>query len=237
MLLLVQLLAVLTLMAKYCVALRDYPREVAGWVLAPATLTMAVSTFLTTWFHRRTLRHFWLLVGVVGCALCLWWMSSVDNFTSKGQVALMMGCWGLFVGLLPPAFLQDEVEGLDRRDSLYGGAVAVVFLIVPIVVVPTMTSTVVSAWADRAADAQRMNVRENRPEVQESSARVADYYRQRGVGGPELAQMTATVLGGSVKSEAVAHGIQSGLRFLSLVVGGVGLLVTTLLFLPGRAAP
>ena len=43
-------------------------------------------------------------------------------------------------------FLQDEVEGLDRRDSLYGGAVAVVFLIVPIVVIPNMTSTIVSAW-------------------------------------------------------------------------------------------
>ena len=91
MLLLLQLLAVLTVMAKYCLALRDYPREVAGWILASATLTMAVSTFLTTWFHRQGLRHVWLLVGVVGCAACLWWMSSVDNFTSKGQVALMLG--------------------------------------------------------------------------------------------------------------------------------------------------
>src|SRR5262249_37627337 len=139
----------------------------------------------------------------------------------------------LFVGLLPPAFLQDEVEALDRRDALYGGAVAGVFLIVPIVVVPYMTSTGVSAWADRAADAPRMNLRENRPAGQESSARVADYYRQRGVGGPELSQLTSTVLGNSVKTEAVAHGIQSGLRFLSLIVGGFGLVITTLLFLPG----
>ena len=84
-LLLMQLLAVFTLMAKYCVDVREYPRAVAGWVLAPATFSMAVSTFLTTWFHRRGLRHFWLLVGVVGCAACLWWMSSVDNFTSKGR--------------------------------------------------------------------------------------------------------------------------------------------------------
>src|SRR5207249_8852158 len=138
---------------------------------------------------------------------------------------LMLGSWGLFVGLLPPVFLQDEVEGLDRRDILYGGAVAVVFLIVPIVVVPTMTSTIVSAWADRAADAQRMNLRENRPEIQEASAKVADYYRQRGVGGPEFSQKTSTVLGSSVKADAVAHGIRSGLRFLSLFVGSFGLLV------------
>jgi hypothetical protein len=98
-----------------------------------------------------------------------------------------------------------------------------------------MTSTVISAWADRAADAQRMNLRENRPELQESAARIADYYRQRGVSGPELSQLTSGVLAGQVKSDAVAHGIQSGLRFLSLVVGGVGLLVTVLLF-PGAPA-
>jgi MFS family permease len=229
MLMLLQLLAVLTLMAKYCTGLRDYPREVAGWVLTPATVTMAVSTFLTTWFHRPALRHCWLLLGVIGCAACLWWMSFADNFTAKSQVALMIGSWGLFVGLFPPAFLQDEVEGLDRRDSLYGGAVAVVFLIVPIVVVPTMTSTIVSAWADRSADAQRMNLRENQPELQESSARIADYYRQRGVAGPDLSQLTATVLGGQVKNDAVTHGIQSGLRFLSLIVGSIGLVVTALL--------
>jgi MFS family permease len=233
-LMLLQLLAVLTLMANYCLSLRDYPREVAGWVLAPATLTMTISTLLTTYFHRRALRHFWLLAGVVGCACCLWWMSSVDSFTSKEQVALMIGSWGLFVGLFPPSFLQDEIESLDRKDSLYGGAVAVVFLVVPMVVVPTMTSTIVSAWADRAADAQRLNLRQNSPELQESSARIADYYRQRSVSGPELSQMTSSVLGGSVKSDAVAHGIQSGLRFLSLVVGGVGLVVTILLILPRK---
>jgi hypothetical protein len=229
MLMLLQLLAVLTLMANYCLSLRDYPRDVAGWVLAPATFTMGLSTVLTTWFHNRSLRHLWLLIGVAGCTACLWWMSSADNFTSKEQVALMIGCWGLFVGLFPPAFLQDEVEGLDRRDSLYGGAVAVVFLIVPIVVVPTMTSTIVSAWADRAADAQRMNLRDNRPEVQEASARVADYFRQRGVDGPELSKATSAVLGSSVKADAVAHGIRSGLRFLCIFVGGSGLVVTMLL--------
>jgi hypothetical protein len=229
MLLLVQLLAVLTVLSKYGVSLRDYPRSVVGWMLVPATPAMALTTLLTLRFRCRSLRHVWLLVGVLGCAGCLWWMSSLDDFTSKGHVSFMVGCWGLFLGLLPPVFLQDEVEVLDRRDSLYGGALAIVFLVVPIIVVPTMTSTVISAWSDRAADAERMNIRENRPEVQMSSARIADYYRQRGVGNADLSQMTSTVLGGFVKSEAVARGIQSGLRFLSLAVGGLGLVVFLLL--------
>jgi MFS family permease len=229
MLMMLQLEAALSLMANYCVSLRSYPREVAGWILAPATLTMTVSTLLTTWFRRRALRHFWLLIGVVGCAACLWWMSAVDNFTSKEQVAWMVGCWGLFLGLFPPAFLQDEVEGLDRRDSMYGGALAAVFFVVPMVVVPSMTSTIVSAWTDRALDAERLNVRRNSPEVEESSERVAGYYRQRGVGAPGSSQMAADVLGGFVKVKATAIGIQTGLRFLSLVVGGIGLLLTVLL--------
>jgi hypothetical protein len=231
MLMLLQLLAVLSLMANYCIRLRHYPREVTGWILAPATLTMAASTFLTTRYHRRALRHFWLFIGVVGCAACLWWISGVDNFTSKEKVALMIGCWGLFIGLFPPAFLQDEVEGLDRRDSTYGSALAIVFFVVPIVVIPSMTSTIVSAWTDRALDAERLNLRPNRPEVEESSARVADYYRKRGVGAPESSQMAAGLLGGFVRVEAAAIGIQTGLRFLSLIVGGIGLLVTLLLML------
>ena len=42
-LLLLQLLAGLTLLAKYCVALRDYPRETTGWILAAAWLSAASS--------------------------------------------------------------------------------------------------------------------------------------------------------------------------------------------------
>lgn len=235
MLLLVQLLAVLTLVAEYLIELRDYPREVAGWILAPATAAMALSTFLTTYFHRRSLRHFWLLVGVLGCAGSLWWMSSVDNFTNKEQIAVMMGCWGLFVGLLPPSFLQDEVEGLDRRDALYAGALAVVCLVVPLIVIPTATSTAISEWTDRAFEVERLNVRENRPEVQEGFARTADYYRQRGVEGAEATQMSATVVGGFVKTEAAAEGIQRGLQLLSLGIGSIGLVVTVLLVWPPRS--
>jgi hypothetical protein len=87
----------------------------------------------------------------------------------------------------------------------------------------------VSAWTDRALDAERLNLRPNRPEVAESAARVAGYYQQHGVGEAESFQMASGVLGGFAKTEAVAHGIQSGLRFLSLIVGVLGLLMMALL--------
>jgi len=235
MLLLLQLGAFLTVMSKYLTGVRDYPRDVAGWLLAPATLTMAVSTFLTTYFHRKSLRHFWLLVGVIGTSACLWHISSFDLFMPRSHVALVLGCWGLFLGLFPPAFLTDEVEMLDRRDALYGGAVAVVCLIIPLVVVPTMANTVISAWSDRAVDAERMNLRAERPVVGESSTRVADYYQQRGVAGGELAQRTGTVLGAYAQMEGVSRGVQAGFTFLSLITGGMGLVVTMLLWTATRA--
>ena len=60
-----------------------------------------------------------------------------------------------------------------------------------------------------------MNLRENRPAVEQASARIADYFHQRGLFGAELQQETGRVLGGFATLEGVAHGFRSGLRFLS----------------------
>jgi MFS family permease len=229
MLLLLELGAVMGLMGKYLTGLRDFPRDTAGWILASATPAMAAATLLTVVFHRRSLRFVWFLVGVSGSAASLWWMSSVDNFTSKEQVATMLGCWGFCIGLYPPVFLPIEVESLDRRDSMYAGAIAIVCLVIPLLVIPNTMSTIVSVWTDRALDTERMNISENRPEVMAAQLRIADYYRQHGVDGPELAQETGRVLGTFVTVEAASHGISSGLRFLSIAVCLLGLLVAALL--------
>ena len=114
-LMLLHLVAVLTIVGMYCTELRGYPRTVAGWLMVPASVTMATTTFLTTRFHRRSLRHLWLLTGFVGSAACVWWLSSIDNFTPKEHVAIMLACWGALLGLIPPVFLTDEVEGIDAR--------------------------------------------------------------------------------------------------------------------------
>src|SRR5215467_12441265 len=231
---LTQLVGVLTIVGNYGTQLRDYPRITAGWLMVPATLTMASSTFLTTWLHRRGLRHVWLVVGVVGAAACVWWLSSIDNFTPKEHVALILACWGAFLGLIPPVFLTDEIEGLNPRDFLYAGALAVVGLVVPILTVPTATGTVIKAWSDRAEDTYRLNLSTNRPSVSEAADRVANYYRQRGLSGPALQQETGTVLGGFAKLESVAAGFQWGLRFLSVTMLLLGLTVGLLLWQAAR---
>ena len=150
-LMLLQLLAVLTLMANYCLELRDYPRD--GDRLDPGAgdadhggLDVPDHLVSSPGAAARLAARSASSAAPAVCGGCPPWTTS----RAREQVALMIGCWGLFVGLFPPVFLQDEVEGLDRRDFLYGGALAVVVLIVPIVVIPTMTSTIVSAWSDRA---------------------------------------------------------------------------------------
>src|SRR5262249_10093790 len=134
-LMLTQLVGVLTIVGMYATELREYPRITAGWLMVPTTLTMAAATFLTTVFHRRSLRHVWLVVGVVGTAACVWWLSSLDNFTPKEHVALILACWGAFLGLIPPVFQTDEIEGLNPKDFLYAGALAIVGLVTPIITV------------------------------------------------------------------------------------------------------
>ena len=147
---------------------------------------------------------------------------------------VMLACWGAFLGLIPPVFLTDEIEGLDPKDMLYAGALGIVGLVVPIITVPTATGTVIKAWSDRALDVYRLNLRENRPAVEQASARVADYFHQRGLSGAGLQQETSRVLGGFATLESVAHGFRSGLRFLSLMMLGIGLVVADLARL-GRA--
>jgi MFS family permease len=233
-LMLTQLVGVLTIVGMYTTELRDYPRITAGWLMVPTSLAMAATTFLTVWFHRRSLRHVWLVVGMLGTAASVWWLSSLDNFTPKGHVVGMLACWGAFLGLIPPVFLTDEVEGLNPSDALYGLALAVVGLVVPLLTVPTATATVVKAASDRALDTYRLNLSTNRPAVREAALRVADYYRQRGQSGPALEQETATVLGGFATVESIAYGFRVGLRFFSLMMLTIGLALALLLWQAAR---
>jgi hypothetical protein len=203
--------------------------------MVPGTLTMASTTLLTTWFHRRSLRHVWLVVGVVGTAACVWCLSSLDNFTPKEHLALILACWGAFLGLIPPVFLTDEIEGVSRQDALYAGALALVGLVVPILTIPTATGTMIKAWSDRAEDTYRLNLSTNRPPVSEAVNRVADYFQQRGLSGPALQQETGTVLGGFAKVESVAAGFQWGLRWLSLMMLTLGLVIALLLWQAARS--
>jgi MFS family permease len=224
-LMLLHLVAVLTIVGMYATELRAYPRTTAAWLMVPTALTMAASTLLTTIFHRRRLRHAWLVVAVVGAAGCVWWLSSVDNLTPKEHIALILACWGAFIGLIPPVFLTDEVEGLSRQDALYAGALAVVALVVPLITVPTATGTVIKAWSDRALDTYRLNLSTNRPAVSDAAAQVADDYRQHGLSGPALQQETGRILGGFATVESVAFGFRHGLRFLSLSMLILGLAI------------
>jgi hypothetical protein len=70
--------------------------------------------------------------------------------------------------------------------------------------------------------------------VSEAAARVADYYQQRGQSGPVQQQETATVLGGFATLESAAYGFRHGLRFLSLTMLTIGLIVTALMWRAAR---
>ena len=70
--------------------------------------------------------------------------------------------------------------------------------------------------------------------MSEAGSRVADYYQQHGLSGPELQDETGRVLGGFAAVESVAWGFRWGLRFLSLMMLVPGLPVALLLWRSAR---
>ena len=231
---LLHIVAVLTIVGMYATELRGYPRTTAGWLMVPTTLTMASTTLLTTWFHRRSLRHVWLVIGLVGAAACIWWLSSLDNFTPKEHMTVILACWGAFLGLIPPVFLTDEIEGLNPKDGLYAGALAVVALVVPILTVPTATGTVIKAWSDRAEDhlpAQPQHQPPGGVGGRRSRRRVLSAAR------PERARSPAgdRHRPGRLRQGRERRGrVPMGLHFLSLMMLTLGLTVALLLWQAAR---
>jgi hypothetical protein len=96
------------------------------------------------------------------------------------------------------------------------------------------TGTVIKAWSDPVLDTYRLNLSTNRPAVSEAAARVADYYKQRGLSGPAVQQETGTVLGTFATVESVAFGFRQGLWFFSVMMLGLGLPVALLLWQAAR---
>jgi hypothetical protein len=136
--------------------------------------------------------------------------------------------------MFPPAFLTDEIEGLNPKDSLYAGTLGIVGLVVSLLTVPVATGTMVKAWSDRAEDTYRLNLSSNRPAVPKAADCVGEYYWQRGLSGRAVQQETRTVLGTFATLESNAVGFQWGLRFLSLMMLTLGLTVALLLWRAAR---
>src|SRR5262245_59855371 len=72
------------------------------------------------------------------------------------------------------------------------------------------------------------------PPSYQAGQKVADYYQQRGVSGPELQQETGRVLGTFAAAESIAFGFRQGLRFLSMMTLTLGLLTALLLWQASR---
>ena len=231
---LVYMSAVLSIMGTYLTEVRGYPRPVAGLIMAPTTLTMALATTLTTVWHRRTLRHVWLFVAVIGCAGCLWWLASIDNFTPKERVAGMLALWGLFLGLFPPVFLLDEVEGQNPRDAAFGATISLTILFLSMALIPTATKLSNKAWTDRAEDAMRQNIAANRPAVEATAARVASYYTRGGLSKDDASAASKQIIGAYVVAESTVRGLRWALQSLSLIMLAFGLVVAALLWGAGK---
>jgi len=222
MLLILQLAAVLGVVGQYLTELRHYPRELAGLIFFPAAPAMLAGTLVVAPVRNRQLRHGLLLLGSLGSAASIWWLSGLDLGTARWQTAAALGVWGFFLGMLPAAFLIDEVEGIDRRDMPYAGLLAVVALVVPLVIVPSIMSSAVASGADVAYAKQRRAVRAERPPVVTTLGRTADHLAIRGQPPRTAAAGSVVTVAALVKLRSATTGVQSALATLAIFCGSLG---------------
>ena len=233
MLLILQLAAVLGVVGQYLTELRHYPRELAGILFFPAAPGMLAGTLLCGPIRTRRLRHASLLVGSLGSAGAIWWLAGLDLGTARWQTAAGLGVWGFFLGMLPASFLIDEVEGIDRRDMPYAGLLAVVALVVPLVIVPSIMSSAVASGADVAYAKQRRAVRAERPPVIKALGQTADHLAVRGQPPRTAAAGSVVTVAALVKLRSGTTGVQSALATLAIFCGSLGgLTAVAFLLLP-----
>lgn len=234
MLLLVHLAAVFGLLSKYMVNLRGYPRETAGWVFVPVTLGLALSFWFCARIRDRDWRHLTLVVGAVGTSATLLKLSNLDLATTHRDLSLTLFVWSLFLGTFPASFLIDEVESMRKEDLPVAGALAILCLATPLIIVPSIMSTAISNGNDIAFDAQRRNLRSGRPVVGATLERAVRELDHRGLDAGQIAAVSAGSLGAMVKLQSASMGIQAGLRTLAMATGILGLVVSgCLLLFPG----
>ncbi len=222
MLLILQLAAVLGVVGQYLTELRHYPRELAGMIFFPAAPGMLLGTLVTAPIRHRQLRHGTLLLGSLGSAAAIWWLAGLDLGTARWQTAAALGGWGFFLGMLPASFLIDEVEGIDRRNMPYAGLLAVVALVVPLVIVPSIMSAAVASGADVAYAKQRRAVRAERPPVMTALGRTADHLAVRGQPPRTAAAGSVVTVAALVKLRSATTGVQSALATLAVFCGCLG---------------
>lgn len=235
--LLLHLSAVLGLLSAFLTDLHAYPRATAGLILAAATPGMAISSLLCATFQTRRTRQFWLLAGVISSTLATWLLAGASDFTSKEHLMLLVFVWGLGVGLLPVPMLLDEVEGLAPHDKPYAVTVALALFFVPLLTLPSMASVWTADWEARALDSQRLTITDERPEMANVSARVADYYQRVGIQGAEISELTGEMVATRVTIDSVVIGYQQAMRLVALMIGSIGIVVGMMLRTPHQEQP
>ena len=151
LLLLLNLGAVLAIVGQYLIELRGDPRRGGGMGHRPRRARDGRDDLADHRLPppgaapRLAVRRRARLLGLPLVAL------RPRQLHGEGAHALVLACWGAFIGLFPPVFLCDEVEGVSPKDMLYAGSLAAVGLIVPLLTLPTMTGTAIKAWSDRAS--------------------------------------------------------------------------------------
>jgi EmrB/QacA subfamily drug resistance transporter len=226
-------LVIVPLLTVYMAVTRDYMRSTAGLVLLPAVATMGMSLALGARYGDRSNRKPRLILGLATMTVGTWLLSSLDLFTDKRWLAVVVAFWAFGAGLVASPVICIPLEGLDPQQVASSASIKNLFRVLPSFVGGGVISILIERRTDARFDSMRQLLTPNRPPTLDVYRGLADYFTLHGASpGDAAARARGTILQ-FLRENATVYADQAAFQYLALLPA----LGVALAFLLRRIAP
>lgn len=207
----------LSLLGAYMTDLRGYQWWEGGLVLicgaGAMLLSMAVGLF---WTGHRT-RKIRMAGGLLGMAAATWQLASVDLYTSKIWIASIVFAWALAAGIVVVPALLTIFEDLSPVQVFRSAGVFNIMRSIPAFTAGTLGVALFTQTADGNFDLWRLDITHHRPIVKETSKRLEQHFRERGVSLQTSRKQSRAALGQWVHAHGKAYAFGTLFGYLALL--------------------
>src|SRR5690606_5723229 len=128
----VNLFVLASLLSGYMIGARGYQWWQGGLVFAPATVAMVVAMLAGARFGGDRDRKLRIFAGLATMAAATWQLGRVDLYTSKVELAALLGVWGAGAGLAIGPTMLTVFAGLPREALAHAAGVFNIFRSIPV---------------------------------------------------------------------------------------------------------
>lgn len=212
----INLYVMISLLANYMINLRGYQWWQGALVIMAALFTMIVALLVGVRFGTDANRRWRMFAGLALMAITTWQLGIVDVYTAKTLQAAILALWGVGAGLVCGPALLTTFEGMSNEQTLDTAGVFNIARSLPAFIVGALLVTLLARHTDENFDWLRLNIRDNRPIVEQTLRDGRSHMVAQGSAHTVAVKQSHALLGKWVKANARAYAFQDAFRLLAL---------------------